>query len=552
MLWQSFDRFLREKIAFDARKSSFFLLLFAFFLALPAATPNFAQTFETDFGNLRRQAGKAMRKGEFAEAEKIWRQLLDAEPDNYKYRLGLSHSLYKQRLLVESYNEARKVADAQPKNARAYALIGASLLSAGNFKQAKDSFFAALSLDEEEPLALAGAAMLDFHENRAAWGFARIRHAISIEPQEPDFVYYLAQVATRTENFKEAAEAYERFLQIAPISDVDRRERIQGLIRFLRYLGSQNKLFTVEGKPQTTEKIDIVNNRPIISIRVNDRDEPLRFVLDSGSAVTVISETTAKRLGIKEVARGGKARAIGGEGKFNIVYGFLQSLHIGDVQINKVPVYIRKFYHHSEIVDGYIGISLLSKFLTTVDYNNQLFSLVKQGKKDYRKTDAEPTQTSADGLSIPLRITASGFLSGEVKIDSVPEALNFIIDTGASVSVVSEETTKYYQLTRFAEPNFLRVFGAAGITENVISLNLPRLDFGLQSQEKIQAAVLDLNPINEAAGFAQSGILGGNFLRNYRLTFDFTNAKILLEPSLPQKIRNATDAIVSENIKPGD
>jgi predicted aspartyl protease len=296
--------------------------------------------------------------------------------------------------------------------------------------------------------------------------------------------------------------------------------------------------------------MDIVNNRPIITVKVNERDEPLRFVLDSGSAVTVISDTTAKRLGIKEVARGGKARAIGGEGKFNIVYGFLNSLHIGDVKINKVPVYIRKFHNYSEVIDGYIGISLISKFMTTLDYGNQVFSLVRQEKNKKTETDAIPS--SADGLSIPLRITTSGFLSGEVKIDSVPEALNFIIDTGASVSVVSSVTTKYYQLNRFAEPTIMRVFGAAGVTENVTALNLPRLDFGLHSQEKIQAAVLDLEAINETSGFEQSGILGGNFLKNYRLTFDFVNVKVVLEPSLPQKIKNATDAIVSENIKPGE
>jgi tetratricopeptide (TPR) repeat protein len=539
--------FLPQRLAFAARKSSFVLLLFAAFLALPAA-PNFAQT-ETD-GNLRKQAAKAVRKGEFAEAEKIWRVLLDREPDNYKYRLALSHSLYKQRFLIESYNEARKVAEAEPKNARAYALIGASLLSAGNFKQSKDAFYTALSLNEEEPLALAGAAMLDFHENRAAWGFARIHQAIQLEPREPDFVYYLAQVAVRTENYKEAAQAYEKFLQIAPNTDVDRRERIQGLISFLRYLGAQSKLFAIEGKRQTAIKMEIVNNRPIITIKVNEHDEPLRFVLDSGSAVTVISDTTAKRLGIKEVARGGKARAIGGEGKFNIVYGFLNSLHIGDVKINKVPVYIRKFHNRSEVIDGYIGISLISKFLTTVDYGNQVFSLVRQEKKENKKTETEAIPSNADSLSIPLRITTSGFLSGEVKIDSVPEPLNFIIDTGASVSVVSSITTKYYELNRFAEPTIMRVFGAAGVTENVTALSLPRLDFGLHSQRKIQAAVLDLEAINESSGFEQSGILGGNFLKNYRLTFDFVTAKIVLEPSLPQKFKNATDAIVSENIKP--
>lgn len=543
----------QTRFIFRLKKHFPVLLLFTVFLFLKTP-PNYAQT---EIGKIRKQAEKAMRKGAFAEAEKAWREMLRNEPDNYKHRLNLSYSLYKQRLFVESYNEAKTVAEQQPKNARSFALLGTVLLSAGNFEKAREFLNVALNFNPEEPLALAGFAMLDFHENRPAWGFARLNHAIYLEPREPDFVYYLAQVAARTEKYKEAAAAYEKFLDIAPITDFERRDRIQGLIRFLRYLGGQKKLYAIQGQRQTTTKIEIVNNRPILIVKVNDSDEPLRFVLDSGSAITVMSDTTAKRLGIKEVARGGKARAVGGEGKFNIVYGFLNSLSIGEVQINKVPIYIRQFFHNNEAVDGYIGISVISRFLTTVDYGNQSFSLVRQDRKDKDDDSAsgaakDATNNAAkntDDTSVRLHITTSGFLSGEVKIDSIPEKLNFIVDTGASVTVISQETAAYYQLSRFAQPTIFRVFGAAGITENVTSLNLPRVDFGLNSQEKIQAAVLDLEPINQASGFEQSGILGGNFLKNYRLTFDFINAKILLEPALPHKIKNASEAIVGENFK---
>ncbi|MEJ7700213.1 MAG: hypothetical protein WKF71_11280 [Pyrinomonadaceae bacterium] len=44
------------------------------------------------------------------------------------------------------------------------------------------------------------------------------------------------------------------------------------------------------------------------------------------------------------------------------------------------------------------------------------------------------------------------------------------------------------------------------------------------------AIALDLSLINEASGFEQAGILGGNFLKNYRLTFDFQNSKVVFVP----------------------
>ena len=76
----------------------------------------------------------------------------------------------------------------------------------------------------------------------------------------------------------------------------------------------------------------------------------------------------------------------------------------------------------------------------------------------------------------------------------------------------------------------MKVFGAAGVTENVMTLLLPRVMLGKFVREQISAAVLDLEPVNETAGFTQNGILGGNFLRHFRVTFDFRRGVIRLEP----------------------
>src|SRR5207253_5503004 len=97
-------------------------------------------------------------------------------------------------------------------------------------------------------------------------------------------------------------------------------------------------------------------------------------------------------------------------------------------------------------------------------------------------------------------------------------------------SVVSEKLAAIDELSGYAEAGKLRVFGAAGVTDNVKTLILPRVMLGTLTQEKINAAVLDLEPVNETAGFRQSGILGGNFLRNFRVSFDFQRGVIRLEP----------------------
>ena len=163
-----------------------------------------------------------------------------------------------------------------------------------------------------------------------------LRRAVSIDSDEPDYIFNLGQAAARSERYKEAADAYERFLIIAPKTDADRRARIRGLIDFLRYLGKQGSLYVLAGENKTTMPFESVDGRPILKVRVNDGREPLRFVLDTGSGMSVISEETAKKLGLRPVARGGMARAVGGGGKFEIVYGFLDSLDLGGVRVESV------------------------------------------------------------------------------------------------------------------------------------------------------------------------------------------------------------------------
>ena len=67
-------------------------------------------------------------------------------------------------------------------------------------------------LIKTEALAWAGLGMLDFYENRIFDSLENLREAVYHEPNDPDFLFALAQVSARAENYKEAAAAYERFL----------------------------------------------------------------------------------------------------------------------------------------------------------------------------------------------------------------------------------------------------------------------------------------------------------------------------------------------------
>ena len=487
----------------------------------------------------RNRAQKALRSGDFERAEQLYREVLSKDDSDNEARLGLSQALLKLRRLQDSFDHAARVVAIDPLSARAHALLGSAVLASGDFRLSIEEFRTALALNDSEALAIAGLAMVDYYENRTASCISGLRRAAEIDPNEPDYVFSLGQAAARSERYREAADAYERFLVIAPRTDAERRARIRGLIDFLRYLGQQGSLYSLEGADRTVLEFEAPDYRPIVKLRVNGSKESMRFVLDTGSGMSVLSEDTARKLGIKAVARGGLARAVGGGGRFEIVYGYLNSIDIGEVRVTNVPVYIRHFFDEHTQVDGYLGIAALSRLLTTVDYGRRRLTLARQRNGESepaRDVDGQGKPVSAQavevqpGINVPVRTTASGFLSAEIYIDGIKKPLNFIIDTGATVTVMSERLAALEEAQGFLKTSRMRVFGAAGVAEDVKMARLPRIMVGGYSREKIDAAVLDLDPVNETAGFLQSGILGGNFLRFYRVVFDFGKGIVRLEP----------------------
>jgi tetratricopeptide (TPR) repeat protein len=484
-----------------------------------------------------RQAKNALRSGDFQRAEQLYREILQKNEAEFEAHLGLSKTLLKQRQLQESFDHAARVIGANPLSAEAHAVLGSAILATGDFRLSLEEFRTALNIDDDQAMAVAGLAMIDFYENRNNDAVQKLRRAVSMDPDEPDYVFSLGQAAARGEKYKEAADAYERFLVIAPHTDADRRARIRGLIDFLRYLGQQSSLYIVSGPERTVLTFESIDNRPIVNVRLNGSKTALRFVLDTGSGMSVISDETARKLGLRPVARGGMARAIGGGGRFEIVYGYLNSMDLGDIHIENVPIYIRRFYDRQTPVDGYLGIAALVRLVTAVDYGTHRMTLVRQRNPadlgsliDRIATTGSANSVARPGFEVAVRTTSSGFLSGEVTIEGVTKSLNFIIDTGATVSVISQRAAAVEPFSEFIQPDRMRVFGAAGVAEDVKMAMLPKVGIGSYARERVNAAVLDLDPINETAGFAQNGILGGNFLRHFRVVFDFQRGILRFEP----------------------
>jgi Flp pilus assembly protein TadD len=141
------------------------------------------------------RAERAVQEGDYEGAEKIFRELLAKEPKDTAARLGLSRALLKQRKHQEAFDHAARVVARAPESARAHALLGAALLGSGDFRLSVEEFRTALTFRDDEAIAVAGLAMIDFYENRMPQSLAGLRRAAFMDPAEPDYIYNLGQVA---------------------------------------------------------------------------------------------------------------------------------------------------------------------------------------------------------------------------------------------------------------------------------------------------------------------------------------------------------------------
>lgn len=192
-----FGRSTSLSIATLIRSIAILLLSIATASAANPLAPN-----ETDIKRSIREALKLTRNGSFEQAEDLLRKALTAGGGSRTdVKVELAYVLTKQRRLGEAYELILPIAQAEPKNARAFAVFGATMLSGGRFSDARLLFFNALKLNRREHLAWAGYGLLDFYENKINDSLDNLRESVFHAPDEPDYHFALAQVSARAEKY---------------------------------------------------------------------------------------------------------------------------------------------------------------------------------------------------------------------------------------------------------------------------------------------------------------------------------------------------------------
>ncbi len=482
--------------------------------------------------SLVKQGRKLMRNGDFEAAEAVYRQALTLDAELAPARCSLAWLLIKTRHHAEAYDVVRPLLAPPSKHDEALAISGVALLRSGYFRDGFDALKQALALRRNNAIAMAGIAELACYENQLSLAGQLIMAAIAESPEEPDYHLLAARIASRLENFHFAADSLRNFLRLAPRTDTERRERIEGVIRFYTYLGT-SRINVVQERADALIPFELHGRRPHVNVRINGKG-PFNFVLDTGASSCVLSNEAAAKLGIRPVAAGGQARAVGGSGTFPIVYGVLKSLELGPVRIETVPVYLRDIQSlnsQNARVDGFLGLSTLADFILTLDYPQQTLGL-RYAPRDTAPRSLPSAAPAGDSTTrLPFRMTESGLISIEAQLDD-GHILNFIFDSGASASVVDQSVVERHNWqSKILPDQCVRIVGAAGASEKVPVLAIGAMRIYDLVRPDLRLPVIDMRRLNESSGFEQSGILGGDFLSHCRIEIDFRQQQIAFTPT---------------------
>jgi predicted aspartyl protease len=257
----------------------------------------------------------------------------------------------------------------------------------------------------------------------------------------------------------------------------------------------------------------------LLPTRVNGAG-PFEFILDTGAGTSLLSAELAQQLNVKIL--GTKEGQSAGK-KISVSLAKIDALGLGQAKIENVEVGIVDLGHISRTIgakiDGDIGYNFLKHFRVTIDYQTG----------EVRFDD--PKRIESFGKSakteVPLRLASPA--KPLVLVDVYANGhgpFQFAIDTGTSTTAIAPEVAR--QLGIEASPIGPLTTGSSQV--NVTAGHLKSFQVGGARIDDLVVVVADFfATLSQAVGARLNGIVGYNFLRNFRIVMDYPSEKFRLE-----------------------
>jgi len=375
--------------------------------------------------------------------------------------------------------EMTSLIDARPnKSAADLAALGSAELAAGRFDAARRHLRAALDL---EPFRTTYANI--------AWDLAQVEYMSNNFESSLDW----AQLAvSHGLNIKQWHLDY-----LAALSNVE----------IYRSVGLPSDML-----PMRASRPDV----PRIDIRLN-RKRSVNAVIDSGAVLSIVSQRLATELGLEKLNRQpGTFFGLLGE-PIPVDFALIESLELGDIAIENVPIAIMpddkmRFLMNGKRefrMDFLLGANLLKEFRTDLDYARGVVTFTRLTSAD-RRPDKDQN-LFIEGFRPMVRCTVNrrGWFM-------------FVLDTGSEVTFLNESelpNLPVLQVTPRMHAATLQGLGGA----KKRGAKLEDIEIGV---DKFAGTFRTVPMYASGEGEHAAGIVGENFLKNFRVIIDFGRMRV--------------------------
>ena len=270
----------------------------------------------------------------------------------------------------------------------------------------------------------------------------------------------------------------------------------------------------------------VVNNLPFVTARIGG-SRPLRMIDDTGAGTTVIDRRVAAELRLK-TAEGVDVLTQGGSTVGALSLGLLTLALVTDDRIALTTADALALDMNAlsaglgERIDGVLGYDLFRRFTVDFDYAGGRVGL-------YEPTADTP---SSGGETLPLEfIDQTPFVTARVlplQGDAVEG--KFLIDTGATGAIsLTSPFVRRHEMVKGSGKTI-------GITSGALVASGSRSLVGRLGELRIGSLRVRRPTVNlsqdeqgDLASDEYAGLIGGEVLRRYRVTIDYSRKQITLE-----------------------
>jgi predicted aspartyl protease len=261
--------------------------------------------------------------------------------------------------------------------------------------------------------------------------------------------------------------------------------------------------------------------QPLILLPVEVNGEgPFEFVLDTGAGTSLLSSELGRKLGV-QIIRSKEGQSAGGA--VSVSLAKVNSLGVASAKLDDVDVGLVDLSHIGKAVgakiDGDLGYNFLKHFRITLDYRKNEIRF-----DDPKRFELVGRATAVTEVAMRLANPAKPLILVDVYANG-RGPFQFAVDTGTSTTAITPDLAK--QLGVASSPIGPVTTGGAHV--DVTAGTLQSFRVGGARTDNLAVIVADFFAmLSKAIGAKLDGIVGYNFLRNYKVALDYPNEMLSL------------------------